>query len=37
MPTAEEVTSSVIKGGKVIFTPGKNIKRMLDTLEYKKM
>jgi len=37
MPTAEEVNASVIKGSKVIFTPGKNIKKMLDTLEFKKM
>lgn len=32
-----EVTADIIKGGKVIFTPGKEIKKMLDTLTYQKM
>lgn len=35
--TEKEVTSSAIKGAKVIFTPGSNIKKMLDTLTYEKM
>lgn len=32
-----EVTADIIKGGKVIFTPGKEIKKMLETLTYQKM
>ena len=35
--TEKEVNSSSIKNAKVIFTPGKDIKKMLDTLEYEKM
>ena len=37
MATAEEVNASSIKGAKVIFTPGKDIKKMLNNLEYRKM
>ena len=37
MDTAEEVNASTIKGAKVIFTPGKDIKKMLGNLEYQKM
>lgn len=35
--TEKEVTAATIKGAKVIFTPGKDLKTMLDTLEFKKM
>ncbi len=35
--TEKEINSSSIKNAKVIFTPGKDIKKMLDTLEYEKM
>ncbi|MDZ7606090.1 MAG: HU family DNA-binding protein [Cyclobacteriaceae bacterium] len=34
---AEEVKASVIEGAKVIFTPGKDLKTMLETLSYQKM
>lgn len=37
MSTAEEVNASSIKGAKVIFTPGKDIKKMLDSLEFRKL
>ena len=37
MATAEEVNASAIKGSKVIFTPGKDIKKMLNNLEFVKM
>lgn len=33
----KEVTSDIIKGGRVIFTPGKEIKNMLKNLTYQKM
>ena len=33
----EEVNSSLIKRARVIFTPGKLIKKMLKTVEYKKI
>jgi predicted histone-like DNA-binding protein len=35
-PDAGEVTSSAIRNTRVIFTPGKDIKKMLTTLEYQK-
>lgn len=35
-PEAGEVTSSAIRNSRVIFTPGKDIKKMLTTLEYQK-
>ena len=35
--TEKEVNASSIKNPKVIFTPGKDIKKMLDTLEYEKI
>lgn len=34
--TAEEVNANSIKSSKIIFTPGKMLKKMLDNLEYKK-
>lgn len=34
--TADEVNATAITGAKVIFTPGKDIKTMLDTVTYKK-
>lgn len=34
--TADEVNASAITGAKVIFTPGKDIKTMLEALEYQK-
>ncbi|MGQ1783527.1 MULTISPECIES: HU family DNA-binding protein [unclassified Saccharicrinis] len=34
--TAEDVTSRSIKSAKTVFTPGKNLKSMLKTLEYEK-
>jgi predicted histone-like DNA-binding protein len=34
--TAEEVNSSAIRGAKVVFTPGKDIKTMLNNLTYSK-
>lgn len=34
--TAEKVNKNSIKSSKVVFTPGKDIKTMLKTLEYKK-
>ena len=34
--TAEEVNASAINSAKVIFTPGKDIKTMLETVEYQK-
>lgn len=37
MPTAEEVNASCIKSSKVIFTPSKDSKSILSTLEYKKI
>lgn len=37
MATAEEVNVAAIKGSKVIFTPGKDIKKMLNNLEFVKM
>lgn len=37
MATADEVNASVIKGAKVIFAPGKDIKKMLNNLEYQKL
>lgn len=37
MATADEVNASAIKGAKVIFTPGKDIKKMLNNLEYQKL
>ncbi len=37
MPTAEEVNASCIKSSKVIFTPSKDLKSILSTLEYKKI
>ncbi|MRJ09654.1 DNA-binding protein [Ornithobacterium rhinotracheale] len=33
----EEVTEASIKGAKVIFTPGKELKKMLNNLEYEKL
>lgn len=35
-PTADEVTSSGIKSARVVFTPGKAIKDMLNTASYQK-
>ncbi|MDO4880410.1 MAG: HU family DNA-binding protein [Capnocytophaga sp.] len=35
--TEKEVTAASIKSAKVIFTPGKDLKKMLDTLEYEKL
>jgi predicted histone-like DNA-binding protein len=35
-PAANEVNASVITGAKVIFTPGKDIKTMLEIVEYQK-
>ncbi len=34
---AEDVTSHSIKSSKTIFTPGKNLKNMLRTLEFEKL
>ncbi|MCK0201832.1 HU family DNA-binding protein [Ornithobacterium rhinotracheale] len=34
--TEQEVTSSTIKGAKVLFTPGTDLKKMLDTLDFEK-
>jgi predicted histone-like DNA-binding protein len=34
--TPEEVNATAITGAKVIFTPGKDIKTMLETVEYHK-
>ncbi|CEN40364.1 HU family DNA-binding protein [Capnocytophaga cynodegmi] len=34
--TEKEVTAASIRGAKVIFTPGKDLKKMLDTLEFQK-
>ena len=34
--TAEEVTASIIRDARTIFTPGAKLKNMLKTLEYKK-
>lgn len=34
--TAEEVSSSNVRGARIIFTPGKEFKSMLKTLEYQK-
>ena len=34
---ADDVNADCIKSSKVIFTPGKQIKNMLNTLEYKKI
>lgn len=34
--TEKEITAASIKGAKVIFTPGKDLKKMLDTLEFQK-
>lgn len=33
----EEITLAVIKGAKVLFTPGEKIKKMLNNLKYEKM
>lgn len=33
----KEVTAASIKNAKVIFTPGKQLKNMLETLEYQKI
>ncbi|MGP2570715.1 HU family DNA-binding protein [Ornithobacterium rhinotracheale] len=33
----EEVTAASIKGAKVIFTPGKDLKKMLNNLTYEKL
>ncbi|MRI62554.1 HU family DNA-binding protein [Ornithobacterium rhinotracheale] len=35
--TADEVTAASIKGAKVIFTPGKDLKKMLNNLTYEKL
>jgi predicted histone-like DNA-binding protein len=35
--TAEEVTASAIKGAKVLFTPGKSIKKLIKDLEYRRL
>ncbi len=35
-PTAEEVTKACIKSNRVIFTPGKDIKKVLAVAEYKQ-
>lgn len=35
--TADKVNAKSIKSAKVIFSPGKMIKKMLQTLEYKKV
>lgn len=35
--TEEEVNNSIIKGSKIVFKPGTRLKKMLDTLEYKKV
>lgn len=35
--TAKEVTGASVKNAKVIFTPGKDIKNMLSTLEFEKL
>ena len=35
--TAEEVSSASIRGGKIIFSPGRKLKRMLNNLEYSKV
>ncbi|ATA90036.1 MULTISPECIES: HU family DNA-binding protein [Bacteroidota] len=32
----KEVTTASIRGAKVLFTPGKDLKKMLDTLEFQK-
>ena len=34
---AEDVTAHCIKGAKCIFTPGKQLKKMLKNLEYQKV
>lgn len=34
--TEKEVTAASIRGAKVLFTPGKDLKKMLDTLEFQK-
>lgn len=34
--TEKEVTAVSIRGAKVLFTPGKDLKKMLDTLEFQK-
>lgn len=34
--TADEVNANIITGAKVIFTPGKDLKTMLEMLEYQK-
>ena len=34
--TPEEVNATAITGAKVVFTPGKDIKKMLETVEYSK-
>ena len=34
--TAEEVSANSIKGAKILFTPGSKLKKMLNSLEYKK-
>lgn len=34
--TEKEVTAASIKGAKVVFTPSKEIKKVLDTLDYQK-
>jgi len=36
MAAAEEVNASAIRSAKVVFTPGKDIKTMLGTVDYKK-
>jgi len=33
----EDVRASTIRGAKVIFTPGKDLKTMLETLTYEKI
>jgi predicted histone-like DNA-binding protein len=35
--TAEEVSAASIRGAKVLFTPGKNIKKLIKDLEYRKL
>ena len=34
--TADEVNANSIKGAKILFTPGIKLKKMLNSLEYKK-
>lgn len=36
LPTAEKVDSTAIKGSKILFTPGKRLKEMQQTLKFKK-